>query len=238
MGKFTKWIAGGLGWALLGPIGGILGFAAGSYFEKSSVKIQDTRSTTPGGFAVTLLILTAAVMKADGKILRSELDYVKNYFRQAFDEESAGEALRMLRDIIKQNIPLNQVCSQIKMSMDYASRIQLMHFLYGIAQADGHIDPAEQKTIDEIGYRIGLSAADTNSVRSMFIKNTDWAYQVLEISPDATETEIKKAYKSMAIKFHPDKVAHLGEDFQNKAKEKFQKIAEAYETIKKEQKIN
>lgn len=237
MGKFTKWIAGGLGWALLGPIGGILGFVAGAYFEKSADTFQNSGNTTPGGFAVTLLILTAAVMKADGKILRSELDYVKRYFRQAFDEESAVEALRMLRDIIKQNIPLNQVCAQVETNMDYASRVQLMHFLYGIAQADGNIDPEEQKIIDEIGYRIGLSAADINSVRSMFVKNTNWAYEVLEITPEATETEIKKAYKSMAVKFHPDKVSHLGEDFQEKAKEKFQKIAEAYETIKKERGI-
>lgn len=237
MGKFTKWITGGLGWALLGPIGGIIGFAAGAYFEKAADNLQSGNRTTPGGFAVSLLILTAAVMKADGKILRSELDYVKSYFRQAFDENSAAEALRMLRDILEQNIPLNEVCAQIESNMDYASRTQLMHFLYGIAQADGHIDVSEQKVIDEIGYRIGLSAGDINSVRSMFMKNDGWAYEALEITSDASDSEVKKAYRAMAIKFHPDKVSHLGEDFQEKAKERFQKIAEAYELIKKQRGI-
>ncbi len=239
MGKFGKWIAGGLGWALFGPIGGIVGFVAGAYLEKEGEPAQTgRRRTTTGGYAMTLLVLTGAVMKADGKILKSELDYVKRYFAQAFGADAASEALRMLRDILKQNIPLNEVCAQVEANMDYASRTQLLHFLYGIAQADGRIDASEQNVIDEIGYRIGVSAKDIGSVRSMFIRNNNWAYDVLEIEKDASDDEVKKAYRKMAVKYHPDKVLHLGEDFKEKAKDKFQKLSEAYETIKKERNIN
>jgi DnaJ like chaperone protein len=237
MGKFAKWIAGGLGWALFGPIGGIVGFFAGAYLEKESGPTTQRRGTTTGGYAVTLLVLTAAVMKADGKILKSELDYVKRYYLRAFGPEAATEALKMLRDILKQNIPLQEVCAQVHENMDYASRLQLMHFLFGIAQADGNIDITEQKIIDEIGHRIGLSDRDINSVRSMFIKSTNWAYDVLNIDPKASDEDVKKAYRKMAVKHHPDKVSHLGEEFQEKAKEKFQKISEAFETIKKERNI-
>lgn len=237
MGKFGKWIAGGLGWALFGPLGGIIGFVAGAYMEKNTEATQSRKSTTTGGYAMTLLVLTAAVMKADGKVVKSELDYVKKYFLQAFGQESATEALRMLRDILKQNIPLNEVCAQVEQNMDYASRVQLLHFLYGIAQADGKVDSSEQKTIEEIGYRIGLSAKEIGSVKSMFVKDTNWAYKVLEITPEATNEEVKKAYRKMAVKYHPDKVSHLGEDFREKAKDKFQKLSEAYETIKKERNI-
>jgi DnaJ like chaperone protein len=238
MSKFAKWIAGGLGWALFGPIGGIVGFFAGAYLEKGSESTGQQSRTTTGGYAMTLLVLTAAVMKADGKVLKSELDFVKKFYIRAFGPESASEALKMLRDILKQNIPVNEVCEQIKVNMDYASRLQLMHFLYGIAQADGQIDITEKKLIDEIGIRIGLSDKDISSVRSMFIKSTNWAYDVLEIRPDATDDDVKKAYRKMAVKHHPDKVSHLGEEFQEKAKEKFQKISEAFETIKKERNIN
>ncbi len=238
MGKFGKWIAGGLGWAIFGPIGGIVGFVAGAILEKEGKTMQTGRQqTTTGGFAMTLLVLTAAVMKADGKVLKSELDFVKNYFRQAFGAEAATDAIRMLRDIIKKEIPIDEVCRQIKANMDYASRVQLLHFLYGIAQADGKIDISEEKLIDEIGYKTGVSGKDISSVKSMFVKNTNWAYDVIGTSKDASNEEIKKAYRKMAVKYHPDKVSHLGEDFQNKAKEKFQKVAEAYETIKKERNI-
>ncbi|PLX19850.1 MAG: molecular chaperone DjlA [Salinivirgaceae bacterium] len=237
MSKFAKWIAGGLGWALFGPIGGIVGFFAGAYLEKGSAGTDQRTHTTTGGYAMTLLVLTAAVMKADGKILKSELNYVKSYFIRAFGPDAAAEALKMLRDILKQEIPLNEVCQQIRENMDYASRLQLMHFLYGIAQSDGHIDISEQNLIDDIGVRIGLSAKDIGSVRSMFIQSTNWAYEVLEISPNASDEDVKKAYRKMAVKHHPDKVSHLGEEFQKKAKEKFQKISEAFDTIKKERNI-
>jgi DnaJ like chaperone protein len=84
---------------------------------------------------------------------------------------------------------------------------------------------------------MGLNLKDIDSIRSMFIKNTDAAYKILEVGPTATNEEIKKAYRRMAIKYHPDKVSYLGEDFQKAAKEKFQKVTEAYDDIKKERNI-
>ncbi|MDP4186289.1 MAG: TerB family tellurite resistance protein [Bacteroidota bacterium] len=236
MGKFVKWIAGGLGWGIGGPIGGIIGFAIGALLEQQEISptTYGGTQTSSGNFVMSLLVLVAAVMKADGKVMRSELEFVKNYFRQSFDEETAQEAIRILRDILQQDIQITDVCYQIKQNMDYSSRLQLLHFLYGIAQADGVIDPEEQRVIDFIAFNLGIHQPDIDSIRSMFVVSTDWAYNVLEIREDSTPEEIKKAYRKMALKYHPDKVIHLGEDFQNSAKEKFQKVSEAYETIKKE----
>ena len=241
MGKFGKWVAGGLGWAFFGPIGGIVGFVVGSMIDTEKGKqlvngspTSKSRVTTTGGYVMSLLVLVAAVMKADGKILKSELDYVKQFFIQSFGASSAQEAIKMLRDLLKQNIPVADVCRQIQKNMDYSSRLQLLHFLFGIAQADGEIDSSELNMIDLIAKNMGISLKDIDSIKSMFIKNTDAAFKILEVEPTATDEEIKKAYRKMAVKYHPDKVSYLGEDFQKAAKEKFQKVNEAYETIKKE----
>ncbi len=236
MGKFGKWIAGGLGWAFFGPIGGILGFAIGSMLEGTN-KAQATRTraqTTTGGYAMSLLVLVAAVMKADGKVLKSELDYVKKYFAQSFGYEAANEAMLMLRDILKQQIPLDEVSRQIQQNLDYASRLQLLHFLFGISAADGLVHPYEIKTIEAISKRLKISQNDFISIKSMFFDDVDSAYKILEINKTADENEIKKAYRKMAVKYHPDKVSYLGKEFQEKAKEKFQKVNEAYEKIKRE----
>jgi DnaJ like chaperone protein len=239
MGKFGKWIAGGLGWAVFGPIGGILGFALGSLFDAPEfTKAKGSSATTSGSFAMTLLVLVAAVMKADGKVLKSELDFVKKYFIQSFGEESAIEALKMLRDILNQNIPVQSVGMQIKQNMDYSSRLQLLHLLFGVALADGKVDISELNTIASISGYMGVSSKDFESIKSMFVADVDSSYKILEIEKTATDDEVKKAYRKMAVKFHPDKVSHLGEDFQKKAKEKFQKVNEAYEQIKKERGIN
>jgi DnaJ like chaperone protein len=239
MGSFAKWIGGGLGFVVGGPIGGLFGFVVGSFFDNATIVRPSAGSnpTTPGAFGMSLLVLIAAVLKADGAVVKSELDYVKKFFVMQFGQENAKEALVMLRDLLKQEIPLRDVCYQIGGNMDYASRLQLMHILFGVAGADGRFHPSETKIIETISDYIGISSSDFKSIRNMFIPETDSAYKILETEPTATNEEIKKAYRKMALKYHPDKVSHLGEDFQKTADDKFKKVNEAYEKIKKERNI-
>ena len=210
MAKFGKWIGAGLGAFAGGPIGAIFGFVIGSVLDGASgTASHDSashhRRTTSGGYVASLLVLAAAVMKADGKVLKSELDYVKKFLVHNFGEASATEAIRMLRDILKQTIPVDEVCLQIRQNMNYSARLQLIHFLYGIAQADGNIDPTEQKLIAHICNRMGINNSDFESIQAMFVPNTDADYKILEISPSASNDEVKKAYRKMAMKFHPDR---------------------------------
>jgi DnaJ like chaperone protein len=239
MGSFAKWIGGGLGFVMGGPIGGLFGFVVGSFFDNATVQPTsiDNNVTTPGAFGMSLLVLIAAVMKADGKVVKSELDYVKQFFVRQFGRENAKEALVMLRDLLKQDIPVGDVCSQISRNMDYASRLQLMHLLFGVAGADGSFHSSEIKIIEMISTNLGISTSDYCSIRNMFIPETDSAYKILEIEPSATNEELKKAYRKIALKYHPDKVSHLGEDFRKTADEKFKKVNEAYEKIKKERNL-
>lgn len=235
-----KWIAGGLGFTLFGPIGGILGFLAGAAFEgleKGSFTSKSTgqpKQSTQGDFMISLIVLSAAVMKADGKVSKSELDYVKKYLLRSFGEEAATDAIRMLRDVLKQQIPVHEVSQQVGQYLDYSSRLQLLHYLFGISNADGHVHVDEVNLIQQIANSMGIRSNDFNSIKSMFFKDTNTSYSILGLKPNATDDEIKKAYRKMAIEYHPDKVAYLGEDVQKAAKEKFQKISEAYENIKKE----
>jgi DnaJ like chaperone protein len=231
---YGKWIGGGLGWAFGGPIGALIGFALGSLVEKSKGGVEDSEGTTKGDFAVTFVVLTAAVMKADGKVLKSELDFVKKYFVKFFGASQAKDMLQILKEILKKDINVNEVTAQVQQYMNYSSRLQVMHFLYGIALADGNIDQAELHTIQQIGSGIGISPADCASIKNMYIEETDSAYKILEVSPNVSDVELKKAYKKMAIKFHPDKVSYLGEEAKEAAEEKFKKISEAYEKIKKQ----
>ncbi|HOP04382.1 MAG TPA: TerB family tellurite resistance protein [Tenuifilaceae bacterium] len=236
MGKYGKWIAGGLGWAFLGPIGGIVGFALGSILDSSEIKTS-TQQTPRNSFMVSLLVLVAEVMRSDGKVLKSELDFVKAYFLKNFGAAASSEAMMLLRDILKQNVPLKDVCHQIRDNMDYSSRLQLVHFLFGIANADGIISTSEVTVISNIASWIGVTTADIDSIMAMFIDNIDSCYKVLEVDRSATNDEIKKAYRSMAIKYHPDKLNHLGDDIRAASEEKFKKVNEAYEKIKKERGI-
>ena len=241
MGQFGKWIGGGLGFVMGGPLGAVLGFLVGSMVDNTTVQtsryITPGQNTAQGDFGMSLLVLVAAMMKADGKVVKSELDFVKQFFVRQFGQSSAREALLMLKDILKQDIPVRDVCTQISHNMDYSSRLQLLHLLFNISIADGDINASEIEAVEKMSGYLGIANSDYVSIRNMFVPETDSSYKILEIEPTATDDDVKKAYRRMAMKYHPDKVSHLGEEFRKTADEKFKKVNEAYEKIKRERNI-
>jgi len=247
---FGKWIAGALGYAIGGPIGALLGFAFGSVFDDSSLAADEPRRvesgrrnstyekyrhrTQAGDFAASLLVLSAAVMKADGKLLKSELNYIKDFYQRQFGEQQAAYHMGVLKDLLKKDIPIREVCGQIKYYMEHPARLQLLHFLYGIAQSDGHVHSSEERIIKQISDGLGISLKDYRSIKAMFYKDASSAYKILEVNTRVTEGELKKAYRKMAKKYHPDKLKNLGEAHVKAAEEKFIEVQKAYEQIKKE----
>lgn len=240
MAKFSKFLWGGLGWAIGGPIGGIVGFALGTLIDHSKTTTDDSsgQATLPGDFGVSLLILCAAVMKSDDKLLKSELEYVKKFFISQFGVKHTQDRMLLFREILKQDYSLHDVCVQIDMHLDYPSKLQLIHLLIGLANSDGEVHHAELNTIKNIASYLHIKSADLNSMFAMYVKDTTSAYDILEVKRDASNDEIKKAYRKLAVMHHPDKVEHLGDEFKKSAQEKFKKINEAYSQIKKERGFN
>lgn len=233
--NYGKWIGGGLGWAFGGPIGAIIGFAIGSAFGNSSDSQEYMGHTTQQrDFNVSLLVLSAAVMKADGSVKKSELDYVKRFFLSNFGQERAEKYILTLREILKQDIQVYEVSQQVGRFMDYSSKLQLLHYLFGIASADGATHENEVDVISVISKYMGVSSSDFQSIKAMFVQEVDSSYKILGIEASATDEEVKKSYREMAKKYHPDKVAYLGEDVRRSAEQKLQEVNEAYEKIKKQ----
>lgn len=243
--SYLKWIGAGLGWTLGGPIGAILGYALGVMIgstevvtsEQAQQRSRAFRRTSSEDFMVSLLVLSAAVMKADGKVLKSELNYVKQFFIKQFGEYQAREQILLLREILKQPLELRKVCMQIRMNMQHPLRLQLIHYLFGLAQADGSLHQSELNVIENIARDLGISHKDFLSIRAMFKTDTGSAYEILEITESATEQEIKAAYRKMARKYHPDRLSTMSPEIQKSAQEKFIKVQDAYETIKKQRNI-
>ncbi len=247
MSNFSKWLGAGIGFTFGGPIGAIIGFAAGSVvdaytkedFERDRRTFQEQYTNTPrntqsGDFEISLLVLASIVIKADGKIDQRELDFVRAQFVGMYGKERANNAFKLFKGIIKKQISTRQVCMQIRENMPHSSRLQLIHFLFGIAKADQLVAEVEVDEIRKIAGYLYINQYDFESIKAMFYNSTDSAYKILEIDKSASDNDVKKAYRKMAKKYHPDKLQGLGEEHLKGAQEKFQKIQAAYESIKKE----
>ena len=234
MAGFGKWVGGAIGWALGGPIGGILGYQVGKFFSSGiQVGERNQGGTRSGDFAMSLVVLSAAVMNADGKVLKSELNFVKKFLKMNFGEVHADQLILLLKEALKQKVDVRGVADQIRMNMDHPKRMLLLQYLYGIAKADGHVDKRELELIRLIARHLGISLKDVASIEEPFHSGTLNPYKVLEITETATDAEVKKAYRKLAIKFHPDKIGDLGEGPRKLAKERFLQVQGAYEQIKK-----
>jgi len=231
--NINKWLWGGLGWAVGGPIGAIMGYALGSM----TASTKNYHQTRGGDFGAAMLILFAAVMKADNELKKSELEFVKRFLIENFGANYTKQRMDLFKKLLNQNIDIKPVCLQIKTHMDLHSKIQLIHVLFGLSKSDNEIHNNELNIITNISDLIGLTKEDFNSVKAMFFADTKAAYKILGLNSNADNSDIKLAYRKMAAKYHPDKVAHLGEEFSKVAEEKFKAINDAYQKIKKERNI-
>ena len=240
-----KWLFGVLGWSFGGPIGALFGFIMGSYFDYMAKvaanqyrSSNNRRSTTIGDFQLSLLALLAAIMKADRRNLKIELNYIKDILRNTYGEQQTLEMMPILRELLKKESPVRDICAQIRYNMDHASRLELVSVLLKLSMIDNQFHAKEENLIRQISTWLGLSEKDYNSIYSVYKKDKDWAYRVLEVSQNATNEEVRKAYRRMAMKYHPDRVSHLGQDMAKSAEEKFKAVNKAWEQIKTERNIN
>lgn len=265
-----KWIGGALGWVLAGGsvLGAIAGYCVGSMLDDAFNASDEGKGFGEGGktfrndysdthfnqrpfeedrnsFLFSMLVLSSHIIKADGKIMHSEMEYVRNFLRNNFGEQAVRQGediLLKLFEMQKQQGAtafkemIRKSCVEISFHMNTGQRLQLLNYLIIIAKVDGVVSPEEVSALKEVAGYLGLSAQDVDSMLNMCATSNqqgglDEAYKVLGISPNATDDEVKAAYRKMALKHHPDRVSTLGDDVRKAAEKKFQEINNAKERI-------
>ena len=251
-----KWIGGVIGFMAGGPLGALAGFALGSLFDVNTNStdgnynqgqtFEDNRyAGQRNSFLFSMLVMASYIIRADGRIMHSEMEYVRRFLRANFGESAVGEGEQILLNLFEQAKQMDKQnpmafkntirdCgAQIAANLPYEARLQLLDFLINITKSDGNVCKEEIEALKEVARYIGLSAQEVESMLNLGGSSLDEAYKVLEVDPSATNDEVRAAYRSLALKHHPDKVAMLGEDIKKAAEEKFQSINNAKEIIYK-----
>ncbi len=268
---YGKWIGMFLGNLAGGILGGIAGFVLGSIIDSAmsedeeelkdhsrqqqrynnrqqgySNQQQRDEEGQRNGFLFSLMVLSAHIIQADGKVMHSEMETVRGFLRQSFGmvaQEQGNSILLKLFEYRKRvgdlqwQQQLAQACVEMRSNLPEEQRIQLVAFLAQIVKADGKIDAEEIKALRAIAKALWLQDVIVDQMLSLGGTSIDDAYKVLGISPSATDDEVKKAYKEMVRKHHPDRVAKLGDDVRKAAEKKMQEINEARDRIYKERGI-
>lgn len=249
--KLGKWIGGIMGFMAMGSLGALAGYAIGSLSDKAAYAPEnmdagnETYTGQRNSFLFSLLVMASYIIRADGKIMHSEMEFVRRFLRTNFGEDAVAEGEQILLNLFEQRKrmeatnpyafqnTIRECGAQIAANMSYEERLQLLSFLAQIARSDGNVCAAEIDALKEVAQSMQLSAKEVESMLNLSGNSLEEAYKVLEVEPTATDDEVRAAYRRLALKHHPDRVATLGEDIRKAAEEKFQSINNAKERIYK-----
>ena len=161
-------------------------------------------------FSWSLLVLAAIVIKSDGKILQTELNFMHEYLCKQYGKEKGLAKLNLFNDILLESLEADEVCAYVLLNMDYPARLQLFEFLFALAQADHFVHENEKATLFAMADKMGIYQIDIESVKNPYQASNNSPYKVLDLEPSCSNEEIRAAFRKVARKSHPDKIVQNG----------------------------
>lgn len=230
----------GMGFLFGGPLGAVVGGAIQHFLtadDRERIARDHSNPNPEAVFVTNLAAIATKICLADGSISPKEKKVLHDFFSRSLHFH--GDELRFIDELIEKtrlfNPDLREVCYSFKQIAGYEQRLLLLDLAYQIALADDAITPEEQQELDRVAEYIGIRPDEVERIHRKYVgASRKDHYTLLGVAKAASADEIKKAYKQLASQYHPDKVAHLGPELIEFAKNKFREINEAYNEARKE----
>lgn len=270
MAWWGKLVGGAFGFLSAGPLGAILGVAAGHTMDAGWRRLQATRrrvaathERTQAVFFGALFSVMGYVAKADGRVSSDEIALAEAVMaHMALSAEQRDIAISLFNQGRQPDFALDATLDQLKHECRNR-RVLLriyMEVLLQAAYADGDLAPGQREALEGICARLGISRFEFAQLETVVRTTRAWAqgrggarrpsghvphsdsksllqqdYALLEVSPAASDDEVKRAYRRLMNQHHPDKLVSKGlpEEMLRLAKERTQQIRSAYDRIRK-----
>lgn len=260
MSWWGKVIGGGFGFMLGGPLGALMGMAAGHQFDKGLNAIDLEPGNTERvqlAFFTAVFSVMGYLAKADGTVSRSEIQMAENIMGQMnLDANQRKTAIELFNQGKQNDFPLNEVLKQFKTESHRRTNLlqMFLEILIATAYADNSLDSAEHAALKDIAQQIGFSApqleqiinrvsaqqsySQQSSSNASALPTLNQAYAVLGVDSEISDSALKKSYRRLMSQHHPDKLVAKGlpEEMIKLANQKTAEIKAAYEQIKNSRK--
>jgi DnaJ like chaperone protein len=240
-----------LGTLFFTGIAGILLFVAlfwgfSFWVQKRVATYEQSQSESHNRFVWLLVQILMHIAKIDGEITKDEVQTIQRFFQ--YNLHYTQTKMLWVKELIKEatgsTTPLESLLEEFKNTFAYEPRLILLELVYQVLYTKGSVPESELDIARFIARYLEISAYDQRTIEAKYqyhnrqsaARSGDMAaqyYAVLGLDQGASADEIKQAYRKLSMKYHPDKVRHLGDEFQKVAEEKMKEINAAYDFFKK-----
>ncbi len=216
------------------------------WVQKKVSNYEASQSESHNRFVWLLIQILINIAKIDGKITKEEVTTIQRFFQ--YNLHYSQDQMFWVKDLIKEAVAstqsLESLLQEFRTTFAYEPRLILLELVYQILYTKSEVPTAELTIARNIATYLQISAYDQRTIEAKYMyrqqqpgattrDSSAHYYAVLGLEPGADMETIKKAYRTLSMKYHPDKVVHLGEEFRRVAEEKMKEINVAYEYFKK-----
>jgi DnaJ like chaperone protein len=240
-----------LGALIFSGLAGVLIFVAifwgFSYWVRKRVALyEQSQSESHNRFVWLLVQILMHIARIDGEVTRDEVQTIQRFFQ--YNLHYSQTKMLWVKELIKEatssTVTLDSLLLEFKNTFAYEPRLILLELVYQVLYTKTTVPEEELKVARNIANFLDISSYDQRTIEAKYKYRSHQTstraatsaaqyYAVLGLEQDATDEEVKKAYRKLSMKYHPDKVRHLGDEFQKVAEEKMKEINAAYDHFKK-----
>lgn len=218
-----------------------------SYWMQRKISTYEASQTESHNRFVWLLVqILINIAKIDGTVSKEEISTIHRFFQYnlRYDQTRMYWVKELVKEAVSSTQSMEVLLQEFRDSFAYEPRLILLELIYQILYTKTEVPDAELKIASDIAAYLQISEYDKRTIEAKYkygrqqqttrtSGGMEQYYAILGLEPGADEDSIKKAYRKLSMKYHPDKVNHLGEEFRSVAEEKMKEINAAYDILMK-----